>query len=119
MQLYIVTFKRRQCISVFDARGNKIEEKNELIEQTICDLPFTTASMYQGKTLDCVITRQVNSVDPVQRRRKDGVRFIEHERAASPRERKALPVKNAPTARPDVREAARTGDLSVAISRGA
>jgi len=56
--LYSVTLHRRQLVSTFDAKGKKIDEREELIGVTFNDLPFSTAQAYKDKDPNAVITRQ-------------------------------------------------------------
>lgn len=111
-QLYTVTFQRHQDISVFDKKGKLIDKKQELIEQTICDLPLQTAKMYRDKTENCIVMLQVNEPGR-QTARREKVRFLDHER---PSERSAKPKTAHPAQRNDRNEAARTGDMTAAIN---
>lgn len=60
-ELYTVRMKRKQIVSIFDARGKKIREETRLLDQVYTDLPYSTALMYREKSpdADVKIERQV------------------------------------------------------------
>lgn len=113
MQLYTVKMTTAHLISVFDAKGKKIGEKNEPIPVTICDLPAQTARMYAeknpGGNVQIILQHGVHN-DPSAR--STAGRF-------TPKREYTEKVKHsapAPVSRPK-KDAALTGDMSAAINK--
>jgi hypothetical protein len=120
-QFYTVIIEKRHVISKFDERGRKIGETETTVEQTIADLPWQTAQMYQQKTPSCRIIKQ--DMAGFGDKRNHRVRFGDTKTGKSQRAEPTkldMPVAKKPTAAPGagLRKAAETGDLAAAINAG-
>lgn len=99
-QLYTVRMKRKQIVSVFDARGNKIREDKRLIDVIYTDLPYQTALMYKTTCPDnhVVIEPQEPGYEPKSKAKH---RIITSGVAEySPRKRAPVEEKPAPKEAP-------------------
>ena len=117
MQLYTVKLRQLKLISVFNKKGEKIEEKEEQVEVTFADLPLATAQMY----------RQTSAAGQVDVIRQDMTAFgknktrvsFDRKRYADPKPaaktRAAPPKASGPSA---LQTAAATGNLAAAINQG-
>lgn len=117
MQLYTVILQNSHSVTRFDTRGKVIERKQTLVEQTIRDLPYSTAQMYLKTSAEghCkVITQSANTEG-----RGDRVRFgdAKQRRAEHPAQTKLSPHPKVTRAE-RLAAAAATGDLSAAINAG-
>lgn len=111
MQLYTVTMTTAHLISVFDAKGRKIAEKNEPVTVTIRDLPLSTARAYQTLNPDgnVQITPQYGVYnEPFERR---AVRSVARRDHHSKKVKSAKPAVSTPR-----KDAALTGDMSAALN---
>lgn len=52
---YTVRMKRRQIVSSFDNQGNKVSDKEVLLDETYHDLPYQTALSYQKRFPDAQV----------------------------------------------------------------
>lgn len=55
--LYTVNFQRKKFITRYDMKGREIERKEELIDETIRDLPLATARSYVDKTGGMIVAQ--------------------------------------------------------------
>lgn len=114
MQLYTVVLENKHMISTFDEKGRKTGERMEFIKQTICDLPHSTALMYQSKDAGRVtVIKQDMSSSNRDNRRDISTRKVRSTPSA------VTTTKKAPAARPTqsaVQHAAATGNLTAAIN---
>lgn len=114
MQLYTVILQQPKMVSRFDHRGKLISDTTEYVQLTIRDLPYQTAKMYQTTDSQgtCEIIAQERSLEAFGR--KTSFKF---DRKPIATEKKATAKTSAPKV--DKHAAARTGDMSAAINRGA
>ncbi|RWI35478.1 hypothetical protein [Mesorhizobium sp.] len=114
MQLYTVRLLLCKMVSKYGPRGELISATEEDIEHVLHDLPWPTAQMYKDTSAPgkCQIIRQDMSARPAKHeRRRESVHFGSRQAAAPTRS-----AKPKLTAQEKRERAARTGDLSAAIS---
>lgn len=120
MQLYTVKFTNKHIVTKYDNRGKAIGTYETAVAQTLNDLPHSTAMQYK----DCDNFEITKYVMEVQSKVKPGNQFKFERDGNEIRERhvsnyktKAKHVKSAHTpAAKSITEAARTGDMSAALS---
>lgn len=110
MQYYSVTIEQKHTASIFDAKGELVRREERTITQTIRDLPWPTAKMYQDK--DPYGTAKIEAQAPILPRDKGSRTYGKHSA-----------TKSAPSARPAaqnnaITNAAKTGNLAAAINAG-
>ena len=130
MQLYTVIYHLKRVISKFDARGNKIDDIEVLVEHRQHDLPLQTAQMYLSTDTNgtCRIEKQAVSFESPKGRRQDHVGFSDLQSKPSNRfaDRSGVAhfsrtntAKAAPAAKKPAdtfNHAAATGDMAAAIN---
>jgi hypothetical protein len=123
---YTVTINRLQLVSKFDEHGKKVGETITKIPVTHCDLPYSTALMYQQKAADpseVTIIRQIREFTPGRQARRaedyleGAARFGRRAETKGIKNIGSEDIAGDDTAiEREISEAAKRGDFAAAIS---
>ena len=107
--LYSVTFQKKRFITKYDAKGHPLDTYDVMVEETIHDLPLTTAQGYV-KNMGAIIVGQSRGEDRPALR-KDRIKFKDISEAPRRTETTKAVKRTAPKAAPEIAKPRDYADL--------
>lgn len=112
--LWTVIINRLQKVSKFDKHGKKVSEEITRIPVTLCDLPYSTALMYQNKAPgETTIVQQIH--ETASSKRFDKEKFTRTPYSGEPVVPEGLGSEELEFER-EMLEAAKSGDFGAALT---